>query len=70
MEKARVSPRHFRPLSSFSSEAAPLGKMIGRTAKEAGNLVDLFHGGGGPEGGPLSSKLHVLMATLVEGWRR
>ena len=57
-------------------------KMIGRTAREAGNLVDLFHGGGdpesgpeggpesGPESGPLSLRLHVLIAKLVEGWRR
>jgi hypothetical protein len=58
---------HFSP---FSSEAAPLGKMIGRTTKEAGNLADRFYGGGGPEGGSLSSRPHVLMATLVEGWRR
>ena len=53
-------------------------KMIGRTAREAGNLVDLFHGGGDPESGPesvlesvpLSLRLHVLIAKLVEGLRR
>jgi hypothetical protein len=74
MKKPGVSPRHFRPLFPFQLGGSSALEMIGRTAKEAGNLGDLFHGGGGPESGPESSPLslrpHVLMAMLVEGWRR
>jgi hypothetical protein len=64
MEKPRVSLRHFRLLFRFQLGGSSAREMIGRTAKEADNLVDFFHGGGGPESGPLSSRPHVLMATL------
>jgi len=49
LEKPGASPHHFRPLFPFQLGGSSALEMIGRTAKEAGNLVDLFHGGGGPE---------------------
>jgi hypothetical protein len=65
-----VSPHHFRALFPFQLGGCSGPEMIGRMAKEAGNLVDLFRGGGSPESGPLLLRPHVLMAPLVEGWEK
>ena len=74
MEKPGVFSTPFSSTFPFQLGGNSALEMVGRTAKDAGNLVDLFHGGcgpeSGPESGPLSLMPHVLIAKLVEGWRR